>query len=339
MYDIKADPEINKEYILSRVSQEEIFEHYLGVEVQTYKHIRSPLREDKHPTCNFEYYRGKLYFMDWAIFDKPKDCFNLVMYIYDLDYWDALDKIASDLDVIGKERDDQLNFEFEASQSDAEDSSTPTLIEVKKQPFTSVDKEYLSQYNITRETCEYYKVFSIKRVWLNKDSIFSYGENDPAIGYYFGKKNGIQQWKIYFYKRNQFRFVCNTSRIQGWAQLPDEEEYCVITKSLKDVMCLYEYNIPAIAPQSESTTPSERLIKVLKERFSNVVSLYDFDRTGVSTANRLRNNYSIQPLFFTDGKFDTVDYGAKDFSDYVADNEEQYILQIIDEAKKWILKN
>jgi hypothetical protein len=335
-YDIKADPEIDKKYILSRVSQEEIFEHYLGVEVQTYKHIRSPLRKDKHPTCNFEYYRGKLYFMDWAIFDKPKDCFNLVMYIYDLDYWNALDKIASDFDVIGKEKDDQLNFEFEASQSDAEDSSTPTLIEVKKQPFTSVDKEYLSQYNITRETCEYYKVFSIKRVWLNKDSIFSYGQNDPALGYYFGKKNGIQQWKIYFYKRDQFRFVCNTSRIQGWAQLPDGGEYCVITKSLKDVMCLYEYDIPAIAPQSENVLPERDCIKEIRRRFENLVSLYDFDRTGVSSAIRLDNEYNITSLFFTNGRFNTVDYEAKDFSDYVAGNEEQDIQEIIQSAKNYL---
>jgi len=50
----------------------------------------------------------------------------------------------------------------------------------------------------------------------------------------------------------------------------------------------------------------------------------------------LRNKYSIQPLFFTDGKFDTVDYGAKDFSDYVANNSEEKVKQIINKAKKYV---
>jgi len=335
-YDLKVDPKIDKEYILSRISQEEIFEYYLGVEVQTHEHIRSPLRRDRHPTCNFEYYKGKLYFMDWAMFDSPKDCFNLVMYMYDLDFWDALEKIAADLDLSDKEKDNQLQFEFEASESDPEDGESPTLIEVKKQPFTKTDANYLSKYDIIKETCEYYKVFSIKRVWLNKDSIYSYDKEDPALGYFFGLKNGVQQWKIYFYKRDQLRFLCNTNRIQGYPQLPDDGDHCVITKSLKDVMSLYQYNISAIAPQSESTIPSKRLIRELKERFSNVVSLYDFDRTGVSTANRLRHNHSIQPLFLTNGRFDTVDYGAKDFSDYVKSNSEEDVVKLIDNAKQTI---
>jgi len=334
-YDYVPEPEIDKEYILSRVSQEEIFEYYLGVEVQTSKHIRSPLREDKHPTCNFSYHGGKLYFMDWALFNSPKDCFNIVMYMYDLDFWDALDKIASDFNLIEKDEDPQLNFKFEASQSDPDDSSTPTLIEVKKQDFTKTDIDYLTQYEITRETCNKFKIFSLKQIWLNRDRIYFYNSDDPALGYYFGTKNGVQMWKIYFYKRARFRFLCNTNRPQGYAQLPDKGEYCVITKSLKDVMSLYEFDINAIAPQSESVLPKRNLIKEIKRKFEQVVSLYDFDRTGVSTASRLYDEYSIYPLFLTNGRFGTKDYGAKDFSDYVANNSSEKVEELINQAKEY----
>lgn len=332
-YDYKVPKKIDKEYILSRVSQEEIFEYYLNVDVQTSKHIRSPLRKDKHPTCNFSYHGVKLYFMDWALFDSPKDCFNIVMYMYDLDFWDALDKIAADFNLVEKDVDPQLNFEYEASQNDPEDKSTPTIIEVKRQDFTSTDAEYLSQYEITKETCEYYKVFSLKQIWLNRDRIYFYSKDDPALGYYFGTKDGIQMWKVYFYKRDRFRFICNTNRPQGYPQLPDGGKYCVITKSLKDVMSLYEFNIPSVAPQNETQLPNERLINDLQSKFKHLFSLYDFDRTGVATANELYRQYEIPRLFLTNGRFGSVDYGAKDFSDFVALNDNKDVKELIQQIK------
>lgn len=334
-YDYKPDPEIDKEYVLSRISQEEIFEHYLGVEVQTSEHIRSPLRRDKHPTCNFDYHRGKLYFMDWAMFDSPKDCFNIVMYIYDLDFWDALEKIAADFNLVNKDVDRELRYEYEASESDPKDESSPTLIEVKKQDFTKTDIDYLNRYEITESTCEKYKVYSLRQIWLNRDCIYFYSDNDPALGYYFGTKNGIQQWKIYFYQRDSFRFICNTNRPQGYPQLPGSGEYCVITKSMKDVMCMHEFDIPAVAPQSESQLPNEQLISELQSRFNRLFSLYDFDRTGISTANGLFRKYEIPRLFLTNGRFGSVDYVAKDFSDFVAKYGREQMNKLIQEAKEY----
>lgn len=40
--------------------------------------------------------------------------------------------------------------------------------------------------------------------------------------------------------------------IQGSKMLPKSGEFVVVTKSLKDVMALYEFGIPAIAPNSEN---------------------------------------------------------------------------------------
>jgi len=336
-YDLKADLELTKENILSRVSQEKIFEHYLGVEIQTNKHICSPLRPDKHPTCNFSYYKGRLFFMDWALFDSPKDCFGIVQFMFNLDFVEVLQKIAADFDLSDREdRNDRVEY-IEPESSDKKKSS-PTVIQVKRQPFTKTDVKYLSSYNITRDTCEYYKVFSLKQVWLNGKSAYLYNKDDPALGYYFGTEDGIQRWKVYFYNRDVFRFLCNTSRIQGWPQLPDENKYCVITKSLKDVMCLYEFNISSIAPQSENVLPESRLINNLQKRFQNVVSLYDFDRTGVSNANRLRHEFDIPALFFGDGRFGTEDYYVKDFSDFVQKYGEEGTRDIINEAKEYAKK-
>ena len=48
-------------------------------------------------------------------------------------------------------------------------------------------------------------------------------------------------------------------------------DYVVITKSLKDVMLLYEFNIPAIAPNSETLFISDKQLEKLKSKFKNII--------------------------------------------------------------------
>lgn len=49
--------------------------------------------------------------------------------------------------------------------------------------------------------------------------------------------------------------------------LPESGDILIITKALKDVMVLYEYGIPAIAPCSENLFITEAQYNHLKERF------------------------------------------------------------------------
>ena len=44
---------------------------------------------------------------------------------------------------------------------------------------------------------------------------------------------------------------------------------------MKDVMCLYSFGIPAIAPNSETQFVSEKVLEELKQRFKHIVLLYD----------------------------------------------------------------
>lgn len=84
--------------------------------------------------------------------------------------------------------------------------------------------------------------------------------------------------------------------IQGTHMLPKSGEYLVITKSMKDCMVLYELGIPAIAPCSETTFISDSQYRKLKERFDNIVILWDNDLTGIKFANKFRKQYDIIPL-------------------------------------------
>ena len=54
MFELEVTPKITKELILSKYSQETLFEHYLGVSVKKGLFCSpSIIRVDKTPTCSF----------------------------------------------------------------------------------------------------------------------------------------------------------------------------------------------------------------------------------------------------------------------------------------------
>lgn len=331
----EASMPLSKEYVLQRVTEQEIFEKYLGVEVQTDRKFRNPLRSDRHPTCTFSYRGGKLRFRDWA-WNRSMDCFDLVGHLYNTNYEGALEQIAADFNLADKnprkKAINEIALQRKRQQKTTNGPTTEVLVHICD--WKAQEREYLKSHGVSGEQVQKFNCLPIDKVWVNGRSIWLYSDEDPALGYYFGAaKNGVQRWKIYFYKRSERRFLCNTSIVQGIQQLPDEGEVCVITKSLKDVMTLDSFGIPAIAPQAESICPEPELIEKIKSRFNQVVTLYDFDYAGVSTANQIRRKYDIPALFLTDGRLNTRDFGAKDFSDYVRDYGRQAAWSLLQEAQ------
>lgn len=310
----------NKEKILSEVGQEEIFEHYLGIPVTYRNHFRSPIRKDENPTCSFTWKNGKLLFRDWSEL-KAKDCFNIVEELYNVDFYTALEIVAKDFGLTnsdprkGLEKKDTYSVENFKRQKNNEKS----IIEVKRQSLTKDNIDYLNSYHLTKKIINYYNVYSPRNVWLNGRLFYTYTKDKPALAYYFGiDEQGRQKWKIYFYRsKDSWRFIGNTNRINGWVQIPESGKYLIITKSLKDVMCLARFKIPAIAMQSETQVPYDYIIDNLKNRFENIYTLMDFDYTGIRIACTIRRLYDINPLFFTDGTLGSPNFKYKDFSDYL----------------------
>ena len=337
-YGIK--PNLDKDTILRHISEEEIFEYYGKVPVVYGRHFRSPLRKDNNPTCTFKRIGDKLMFRDWAE-DKHRDCFSFVHKILGhTDFNDTLQAIYADI---------MAPREIKYIRKKYANDKTPVTVNTIKGLFDGViigeskdrrhknkqkaiinvkiskrwqkeASEYLKSYHITSHQVKKYNVFPIEKVWINSKLIWTYSRNDPAIGYYFGKdEQGKQKWKIYFFARRKrhLRFMGNTNRINGWVQMPENDDIIIITKSLKDIMVLDVLGFNSIAMQNEVTTPYDYIIDKLKRRFKYIISFYDFDLTGIKNANKLRKLYSIQPIFLTNGRFGTKDHKYKDISDYI----------------------
>lgn len=324
---------ITKEYLLNRNTQETYMEHYLGVPISK-KIIKSPLRNDKKPTCSFyKNKKGDLYFKDFA----TKDSFNfvgVVQHKFGCSFYKALRIIANDFGYIN---DPNLNKNVslikEYSNSILNTNSNPT-IQITNTEFSKEELNYWKQFGITLNTLKKFKIFSCKNVFLNGCYLTSNNIYKPdfIFGYFRGlNKNNEELWRIYFPNRKEYRFLSNwkSTMIQGDKQLSKNNlDLLVITKSLKDVMCLYEFGISAIAPVSETVFLTEKQFEKIKSKFKKIVLFYDNDYAGIVNMNKIRKKYDVDCIFIP------KKFKVKDISDFYKCYGFESTSKLINTAKK-----
>ena len=96
--DLVEEKPLTKEYILTKISEEAIFEHY-GVPIKKGLFC-SRLRQDHKPTVGlYRNKRGRLIMKDFGS-DFSGDCFNYVMALFNVSYYMTLQIIANDFGLI-----------------------------------------------------------------------------------------------------------------------------------------------------------------------------------------------------------------------------------------------
>lgn len=301
--------QVTKEFILSHINQETILSHYLNIPVIPKKLFVNPLRDDHHPTAAF--YKSKngiVYFHDFAT-NAHYNCFTVVMSIYHCKYFHALKIIAKDFGLI---KDDKIQTKKIKFVKDLEYKSE-TFIQAEIQNYSKEDLAWWNSFGVTEKQLKKYKVFCVKNVFLNGKVFASYTKNCPIYGYYGGKREDMEYWRMYFPKRKEYRFLANweKDKIQGFKQLPESGKVLIITKSMKDVMCLNSFKIPAIAPCSENLFINDKLLSSLKERFKYIIVFYDNDRPGKYNLCKIRKEHPELKYFFIPNSTE-----AKDISDF-----------------------
>ena len=307
-------PKITKDFIFSKgINQESIMQHYTGINVADKKLHLSPFRSDHKVTVSLYKSRsGILYLHDFAT-NEHINCFEVVMRLYDCNYYKALDIIAEDFGLVNNSKS---SFKVVPPKIVETIKETDTCkIDVQIKDFTKEELDWWNDYGISYKILKKYHVYSVKHVFLNGELKFSSTEKCPIFGYYFGK-NKIDRWKIYFpqNKNAGIRFLNNLSgkKLQGYKQLSDKGNLLVITKSLKDCMSLSSFNISSVAPSSESTFCTKEQIEEFKKRFSHILVIYDQDKAGKANMAKIRRQFPELNYYVIPNRFN-----SKDFSDLV----------------------
>lgn len=322
MYDLEKI--ITKDSILSKVSQQDIFRKYLGINPIIGVGFRNPIRDDVHPDCRFYIdSRGMLKFKDFAM-GWNWDCFNIVQYKYGVNFGEALKIIAEDFNLSGLKVDRQLVNGVKNLQNYIPKKLD---IQVRFRDWKKYDLNYWGQYHLDRRVLQLFNVYPIVNAWMDSSLVYTQKGDDVAYCYYFGNNN----YKLYFPFRSKDgergRFYhSDASIIQGINQLDLTGNDLVITKSLKDVMCLSLFDIPSIAPMSESVLLSRKNFTKLQQRFKRIFTLFDNDRSGRRLSIKMRNTYGTIPLLFSS------EY-EKDFSDNLKKYGKDVIVGLIERIK------
>lgn len=326
--DFSFKTNVTKELILSKYSEEQLMEFYLHVPVKKGL-VRNPLREDHNPTCSF--YRNKsgyLIFKDFAT-GQHLNVFNVVQELFNCDYYTALKIIANDLGIVKDNTIHKNKGKINKSPIKFQEKEL-SKIQVEIQDFTDLELKWWSSYGITPEILKKFNVYSCKHVFLNGQLVAKSQQHCPIFGYYGGKikQNGenIELWRCYFPKRSEYKWLTNwpSKKIQGYEQLPKSGELLVITKSMKDSLCLYSLGIPSCSPNSETQFISTAILSDLKKRFKHIVVLYDLDETGIKFSKKIKKEYP--ELIVT--LLPRVDR-CKDISDYYKAYGRKKTLQMI----------
>lgn len=370
---IKNYGKLTKDYILSNVSQITIFSTYLNISDKIIKYcidtgdlIKSPLRNDIHPTCGFRYdKKGKLKFRDFAGYFWG-DCFDLVAYIISYNYNKPIDvnnkkdfiKILTHITFVfkdifyGKEKDINLLSDIDNSISKIKNSKN--IIEIVSRNWNEDDENYWGQFGITLKDLNINFVVPVDQFYINRkinpQPKYNYDKDDPCYSYILGQdKQGIYNIKLYFPNRDKSytRFICNCNHLEGIYQLErNDYDVIIITKSTKDRIAMnsaikrynslygegLKINIGVINIPHETyhLKPNEYVWLESKTKDGFMISFMDNDNTGKLEAKWLRDKLGITPFIIP------KTYKAKDFSELVKITDNKSLATLITQFLMWV---
>lgn len=293
--------DITLDWILSRVTEYDIYAHYLG-QFKVGMIYNSPFRKDKNPSFGIFYSKRtkQLLFKDHG----TGDCGNVIkfvsLYTGITNYNDIL------LDIVDKLK---ITSDTKLVSSKQYIASTETVIGVVRQDFTTEDINYWSQFNICIDTLKKFNVNSIKYYLCNGIVKGIYKKENPMYAYKV--YNNFKIYRPLADKYTKWRNNLGQYDIQGFKQLPKTDNLLIITKSLKDVMCLYEMGISAISPASESTFIPDDVLDNLKKRFKHILICFDRDTAGIKYLRKISLKTGLKPLLVH------KKWNAKDISDAI----------------------
>lgn len=324
---------LSKDFILSQITEEQIFEKYLGISIGTLLDGRmfvNPLRSDFNPTCTFKYINGKLKFRDWAD-TKTLDCFDLVKSLAnDCSFIDCLRLIAHHFSLLGAEEANKMKYVLDPNRLlELKKEQQKTIeIRIKRTDWTKNHISFINNYGLSIEDVP--NMFPIKCYWVNgikyqlKTIMFAYHFNDIFSDTY------PFDYKIYcpFADKNkgELKFLHSNPKIlQGEDGLKFNNSTIIITSSYKDVNVLRKlvkiypdiFYFDTAATMSETTPIHKEKLEFLKRKYKQIILYYNNDKPGIKSAETQSLEYGCSFIVNPEGF-------PKDPSDIVKENKGSY---------------
>lgn len=319
LYSVNKYQQLSHQFINTYISDYEIYSYYLGESFKVGQIFNSPFHEDNHPSFGiFEVGSGKLLYKDHSL-GLSGNAIHFVQKFNSLPtYKSALNKIYVDL-ILNKEKK-QPKDKIKMTKYRVHEKQ-PVSIGIKTKSITNADSAFWLAFNISRAILNFFEVKPIQYMFIGPFVKHEYANKNPMYAY-----KVYDKFKIYrplADKASKWYGNLTKNYIHGYKQLPEKGKLLIITKSLKDTMCLYSLGYTAISPPSEGTLIPDFIISKLKKRFTNVVVLYDNDEPGEVYAERISKRYNLPTRIIP------KDSGEKDTSDFFKKYKKQKTIKML----------
>lgn len=309
---------LNEALIFKYIDEYDVFEYYLGEDLELGELVSSPLREDTSPSFNlFKHYSGKIYWKDFAY--GYGDCIKLIEELFNIDRVYAIEKLCNDFDLVNTDfnLDKLSNNRIKKIKKDKKICK----ISISSKPtFSKEGLEYWNRWDIgDLNLLSKYNVTEVKSVKYNEDMewikvkelMFAYRICD--------------RYKLLNTESIKYKWINDylSNYIEGYLQLNDTSDLLIITKALKECIFYRKYNINAVSAKSESELINDKMINHLKTRFNKIIVATDNDKQGRLIADKYNNIYG----------FDTYFYSAKNITDLYEINKELAIFELYEIVK------
>jgi hypothetical protein len=295
--------------IKTKVSSKEIFRRYCTNFKDLNSLFKSEFREDKNPSCCVIMYKDDLLYKDFGS-GVSTDAVGYVMMKFNTNFHGALEIINQDFNLgLGEYTDGSKNLFSQITKYPEQEIDIPVrkkVLKVKVRDWKICDVDYWKgKYEISKRTLDLFKVRPISHFWIDELLVTA---DQLAYDYAFYWEDGIFRRKIYQPVNTKVKWISNGGAVvQGEGVLPKQGNLLIITKSLKDVMALYEMGYTAIAPTSETSFLPGVYLEKQQSRFIRIVIFFDNDKQGKISAVKWNLLYVFIP----------EEFKVKDISDMI----------------------
>lgn len=329
MYGYNEYIPLTAEEILLRVSEEDIFKMVIGKDIIVDKDVRylAPYRNDSNPSCYFEYYDGRLFFIDFAdVYKKPKDCFMVISRIYNISYQKSLEYINSKFHLgLGNSSDSikEIIENVPTVEVNKEIKRRKTITYLPRE-FNSKDATFWGQYQISKQQLIDDGVIPLElfRAYSRKDEPYVVRPFDIMYAYTGFEEGRVKIYRPYGDKSSKWITNCSQDDIGCIESLPWTGDTLVISKSYKDCRVLRNQELCSVWFQNEGMIPNNTTLKTLCNRFKNIYVWFDNDQAGLANGKFVSEHLSSitgkkVKFIFLPPKL-LRDYNIKDPSDMIS---------------------
>ncbi len=324
----KKKRQLSPETILETISEFDIFRWYMPEKGWKLNQVTfSPFRQERNPSFLIGNKYGRLTFIDFADTSKRGDCFTFVQQLHNLaSVHDAFRMIDRDFGL-----GIQTGIITEEYKTITAGYKQPTdlgkrysLIQVVTRKFTKEELAYWNQYHQDLRDLQENHVYSIKKLYFNKQ-LFPIKDTELRFGYFYDG-----HWKIYrpFGNKNN-KWMPNNVPITAMDGKEDiiNCETAFINKSKKDYMVMKKVFPCCCAVQNEGVGCfSPENVEYLKANSDRQILSFDSDVTGVKNSQQITKLFdfgylNVPKRHLKEGIKDWADlaktYGLKRIEDYL----------------------